>query len=73
MEAAAGLEPVIANWEQKAPSGSIHRVTRSFPRFDATFQHLHVGKALLPIFRCLTDSGRFARSSSIEDDFLCLW
>jgi hypothetical protein len=52
---------------------SIHRVSRSLPRIDSAFQHLDVRKALLPIFRCLTDSARFARSRSIEDDFLRLW
>jgi hypothetical protein len=51
---------------------SIHRVSRSLPRLDSAFQHLDVGKALLLIFRCLTDSARFGGSRSIEDDFLCL-
>jgi len=51
---------------------SIHRVSRSLPRLDAAFQHLGVRKALRLVFRCLTDSARFARSRSIKDDFLCL-
>jgi hypothetical protein len=52
---------------------SIHRVSRSLPRLDSAFQHLGVRKALRLVFRCLTDSARFARSRSIEDDFLRLW
>ena len=52
---------------------SIHRVSRSLPRLDPAFQHLDVRKALLLVFRCLTDSARFGGSSSIENDFLCLW
>jgi hypothetical protein len=52
---------------------SIHRVSRSLPRLDSAFQHLDVRKALRLIFRCLTDSGRFGGSRSIEDDFLRLW
>src|SRR4029077_12511279 len=52
---------------------SNHRVSRSLPRLDAAFQHLGVRKALRLVFRCLTDSARFARSPSIEDDFLGLW
>src|SRR5580693_7484676 len=44
-------------------SHSIHRVSRSLPRLDSAFQHLDVGKALLLIFRCLTDSAGFARST----------
>jgi hypothetical protein len=55
------------------PTTSIHRVSRSLPRLDAAFQHLDVRKALLLVFRCLTDSAGFAGSSSIEDDFLRLW
>src|SRR5258708_28118555 len=51
---------------------SIHRVSRSLPRLDSAFQHLDVRKALRLIFRCLTDSTRFAGSSSIENDFPCL-
>jgi hypothetical protein len=51
----------------------IHRVSRSLPRLDSAFQHADVRKALRLIFRCLTDSARFAGSSSIEDDFLRLW
>lgn len=50
-----------------------HRVTCSFPRFDAALQHLDVGKALRPVFRCLTGSARFSGSTSIEDDFLRFW
>ena len=52
---------------------SIHRVSRSLPRFHTAFEHRDVLKALRPVFRCPTDSGGFARSSSIEDDFLRLW
>src|SRR5216683_7972654 len=52
---------------------SIHRVSRSLPRVDSAFQDLDVCKALPLVFRCLTDSGRFARSRSIEDDLLRLW
>jgi hypothetical protein len=52
---------------------SIHRVSGSLPRLHSAFQHLDVGKALRLIFRCLTDSARFPRSRSIEDDFLRLW
>jgi hypothetical protein len=52
---------------------SIHHVTSSLPRLDSTFHHLDVRKALLLVFRCLTDSTRFAGSSSIEDDFLSFW
>ena len=55
------------------PATSIHRVSRSVPRLDSAFQHLDVRKTLLLIFRCLTDSGRFGGSRSIEDDFLGLW
>jgi len=51
---------------------SIHRVSRSLPRSDTALQHLDVGKTLLSIFRCLTDSAGFAGSASIENDFLCL-
>ena len=51
---------------------SIHRVSRSLPRLDSAFQHFDVRKAPLLVFRCLTDSARFAGSSSIENDFLCL-
>jgi hypothetical protein len=54
-------------------AASIHRVSRSLPRLDSAFQHLDVGKALRLVFRCLTDSARFAWSRSIEDDFLQLW
>jgi hypothetical protein len=46
---------------------SIRRVSRSLPRLDSAFQHLDVGKALLLIFRCLTDSTGFAGSTSIEN------
>jgi len=52
---------------------SIHRVSRSLPCLYPTFQHRNVLKALRPVFRCLTDSGGFARSPSIEDDLLRLW
>jgi hypothetical protein len=57
---------------QITPKPSIHRVSRSLPPLDSAFQHLDVGKTLRLIFRCLTDSAGFARSRSIEDDFLCL-
>ena len=52
---------------------SNHRVSRSLPRLDSAFQHFDVCKALLLVFRCLTDSARFGGSRSIEDDFLRLW
>jgi hypothetical protein len=64
-----GLEPTKAGFADHL----IHRVSRSLPRLDSAFQHRDVRKALLLVFRCLTDSARFARSSSIEDDFLRLW
>jgi len=68
-----GDEGFKKNWRQRRSKPSIHRVSRSLPRLDSAFQHLDVGKALLLIFRCLTDSARFAGSSSIENDFLRLW
>jgi hypothetical protein len=57
---------------QTRPSHSIRRVSRSLPRVESAFQHLGVLKALFPEFRCLTDSGGFAGSGSIEDNFLSL-
>jgi hypothetical protein len=73
MEVVVGLEPTKTGLAVPRPlRRSIHRVSRSLPRLDSAFQHLDVCKALRLVFRCLTDSARFAWSRSIEDDLLGL-
>src|SRR5579864_3230232 len=48
------------------------RVSGALPGFDSALERLHVGKALFPIFGCLTGSASLGGSGSIEDDFLRL-
>ena len=67
------LAPLSLKKTRHYKADSIHRVSGGLPRLHPAFQHRDVLKALLLIFRCLTGSGGFGRSRSIENDFLRLW